>query len=339
MNNVSPSIQEKLGRNLHLVPNHPVAIIKELIQRFLYDYERVDDLSPVVSTVQNFDELLIAADHPARALSDTYYVDETHVLRTHTSAHQLQLLKQGKSKFLVTGDVYRKDAIDATHYPVFHQMEGVCLVVGEDPKEALQRTLITLVNYLFPNCQYRLQDDYFPFTSPSYEIEVEYDGRWIEVLGCGVIHPTIMAQAGRPNETGFAFGLGLERLAMILFGIPDIRYFWSTDGRFLKQFKAGAISSFKSYSKYPPVIQDMAFWHDENYHENNLNEIVRELGGDLVESLELIDSFTHPKTGRQSKCYRTVYRSNERSLTTEEINVIQGQIRETSADKLQVELR
>ena len=139
MGNVPATIRARIGRNLHNRPDHPVGITKRLIQSAFPGYTTLDDLPPLVTVRENFDVLRIPADHTSRRTSDTYYEDEGHVLRTHTSAHQVQLLASGHERFLVTGDVYRKDEIDATHYPVFHQMEGVCLT--DEPAEGLRRSL------------------------------------------------------------------------------------------------------------------------------------------------------------------------------------------------------
>jgi phenylalanyl-tRNA synthetase alpha chain len=127
--NIGPSIEAKIGRNLHNKKNHPIEIIKRKIYEYFneldgYDFAKFDDLPPYVNVSDNFDKLLIPKDHPARSRSDTYYINKDTVLRTQTSAHQNELLAQGHQNFLVTGDVYRKDEIDKSHYPVFHQMEG-----------------------------------------------------------------------------------------------------------------------------------------------------------------------------------------------------------------------
>jgi phenylalanyl-tRNA synthetase alpha chain len=129
-NNVSDYIYSKMGVNLHQQPNHPIGIIKQAIYAY-FDaqqpgvFKKFDDLYPIVTTTANFDEVLVPADHVSRNPNDTYYVDANTVLRCHTSAHQAETLRKGETAFLVTGDVYRRDSIDATHYPVFHQMEGV----------------------------------------------------------------------------------------------------------------------------------------------------------------------------------------------------------------------
>lgn len=127
---------------------------------------------------------------------------------------------------------------------------------------------------------------------------------------------------------------------MVLFDIPDIRLFWSADERFTTQFRDGDMSTkFKAFSKFPPCYKDVAFWISDKFTENNLCEVVRSQGGDLVEEVKKIDDFTHPKTGRTSHCYRVTYRSMERSLTDDEINAIQNSVRDRITDELGVELR
>jgi phenylalanyl-tRNA synthetase alpha chain len=159
------------------------------------------------------------------------------------------------------------------------------------------------------------------------------------VLGCGVIQQPILDKCDMSTKHGWAFGLGLERLAMVLFDIPDIRLFWTTDERFLSQFKDGEITKFQPYSKFPPCYKDIAFWLPENWEENNFAELVRNVAGDIVESVSLIDKFDNPKKGKTSHCYRINYRAMDRSLTNEEVDKLQEQVREQSASKLSVELR
>ena len=150
----------------------------------------------------------------------------------------------------------------------------------------------------------------------------------------------ILDANGREGDKAWAFGLGLERLAMILFDIPDIRLFWSDDKRFTSQFKEENMNvKFVSYSKFPPVFKDMSFWTSEKFTENNLCSVVRDVAGDLAEEVKLIDAFTHPKTGKESECYRITYRSMERSLTNEEVDALQEVVRSKSVETLGVELR
>mmetsp|Transcript_9819 Transcript_9819/g.15095 ORF Transcript_9819/g.15095 Transcript_9819/m.15095 type:complete len:447 (+) Transcript_9819:98-1438(+) len=356
--NVTQNIASRVGIDLHRQPQHPLNTIKNIIEEYWKskspNFQTFDDFVPVVPTQNNFDSLLIPPDHVSRSISDTYYLTKDTVLRTHTSAHQTTLLQEGYNEFLVTGDVYRRDEIDSSHYPVFHQMEGVKMFTEQELTNAgamtvedqralveqdLKHGLEGMARTLFGDVEMRWVDEYFPFTDPSFELEIYYNDEWMEVLGCGVVHRDIVKATGRGTQPGWAFGLGLERLAMVLFSIPDIRLFWSTDDRFHKQFESGDIVTFQPYSKYPPCTKDISFWTTDTFHENDLSEVVRDVAGDLVENMELIDTFVHPKTNRTSNCFRIIYRSMDRSLTNEEIDALQEQVRDLAVEKLGVELR
>lgn len=336
-------IKDKIGRELYQKANHPICIVKDKINDFFSNYELLEFRNPMVSIGNNFDNLLIPKEHPGRKESDTFYSgNKNYVLRTHTTAHQTELLKKGLTKFIVTGDVYRRDTIDASHFPVFHQVEGVNIlgnVSNEVVIEHLKDTLSGLIKHLFGNdVKYRFIDEYFPFTEPSFEVEVEYKGKEMEVLGSGVIHKDIMKNCGLEGQNGWAFGMGLERLAMIFFDIPDIRYFWSEDQRFLSQFKAGEFTKFQSYSKYPSATRDISMWVPEGFEENYFFDLVRDFSKNLVEEVSLIDSFTNSKTNRSSKTFRINFCSLDRTLTGEEIDEILNNIKTELINK-QCEIR
>jgi phenylalanyl-tRNA synthetase alpha chain len=140
----------------------------------------------------------------------------------------------------------------------------------------LKDLLTGLARHLFGDVEMRWREDYFPFTQPSFELEVLFNEKWLEVLGCGVIHHDVLNTAGKTKDAGWAFGLGLERLAMVLFDIPDIRLFWSNDDRFLKQFhEKDKNIKFKPFSKYPLCYKDMSFWlpEDQSFHPNDIYEV------------------------------------------------------------------
>ncbi|CAM5091486.1 unnamed protein product [Eretmochelys imbricata] len=386
--NVTEKILSKVGKNLHNQRYHPLWLIKERIKDHFYKqyigrfgtplFSVYDDLSPVVTVEQNFDRLLIPQDHPSRRKGENYYMNHTHMLRAHTSAHQWDLMHSGLDAFLVVGDVYRRDTIDSSHYPIFHQMEGVRLFSNHElfsnikDGESLQlleqghrtahkqethtmeavrlvefnlkQVLTKLVTHLFGDgLEIRWVDCYFPFTHPSFEMEINFQGEWMEVLGCGVMEQQLVNSAGAEEKIGWAFGLGLERLAMILYDIPDIRLFWSEDERFLKQFSVPHIDQkvhFQPLSKYPPLINDISFWlPSEKYSENDFYDLVRTIGGDLVEKVVLIDEFTHPKTKKVSHCYRITYRHLERTLTQVEVHHLHRAIEELAVQELGVEGR
>lgn len=461
--NLSPSIIGHLDRRLYVQPNHPICITRKLIESVFSPptYQNHVASDPVVTAADNFDGLGFPADHPGRSKTDTYYVNETHVLRTHTSAHQLHAFSRLATKpnsagqmqqplysgYTICADVFRRDSIDRSHFPVFHQMEGAHVwgyqhskrkkdgryelfrrrknkiakdlhdlpshgLKVEDPNlpfhtsnpaqakhdheeirlmaRHLKRSLEILVAKVLSQArdaggsmvgssqeplQVRWIDAYFPFTSPSWELEVFWQGEWLELLGCGIVKQELLEKAGCGDKIGWAWGIGIERLAMLLFGISDIRLFWSQDERFLNQFKEGRINKYEPFSKYPECYKDVAFWinaapaaatpvADTNskgdvasaaggdarkaspaesqpaaFHENDVMEIVRDTAGNLAENVKLVDEFVHPTSGRKSLCYRIVYRSLERTLTNEEVNRIHGEVVGRLASELDVELR
>ncbi len=339
--NISESIQEKIGRNLYLQDNHPIKIVKDMIFEYFkkIGYDQFVEENPLVSTEENFDFLRIPKDHPGRRVTDTYYKDENTVLRTHMTC-AMQSCAPVSNKYVICGDVYRKDTVDATHFPVFHQIDGFSWVDG-DPIEELKKLLGGLIEHLFPGKEYRFADDFFPFTEPSLEVEVNFNGDWLEILGGGAVHTEIMRNLGYENRKAIAFGLGIERLAMIIYNIKDIRLFWSKDERFLSQFKEGEIKEFVPYSKYPEMKRDVSMWVPDEYHEHDFYDIVRNAGGDLVENVELFDVFENKKreTKNRSFAFHIVYRSNDRTLTDEEVNEIHSAIESKAVEDLQVEIR
>ncbi|GJN74162.1 hypothetical protein PLIIFM63780_008242 [Purpureocillium lilacinum] len=420
--NVPPNVLDATSRKLHLQRDHPVYITRQIIESHFPQptYKYYNEYNPVVSTHQNFDSLGFPANHPGRALTDTYYINDTTLLRTHTSAHQADTFRANESDgYLISADVYRRDEIDRSHYPVFHQMEGARSwdrqkvpggdvaatvrrdletlpkhnVTVEDPNppfhdernplqeghsaaeataigEHLKRSLENMVVDIFSRAkaaalkddptfvdeplQMRWVEAYFPFTSPSWELEVYYAGDWLEVLGCGVVKQDLYKNAGVPSQLGWAFGIGIDRIAMLLFKIPDIRLFWSRDERFLSQFtgvsdRLDTLKRFVPFSKYPPCPKDVSFWLRATspaggntrgtFHENDVMEIVRSVAGDVVEDVRVIDEFTHPKTGRKSMAYRIVYRSLERTLTNDEAVEFHEAVRQALVRELGVELR
>jgi len=359
MSNVPESIKRKVGRNLHLQKNHPIEIVKRIVVDYFkglknYNFAVFDNLSPYVSVEDNFDKLLIPKSHPSRSRSDTYYVDDETVLRTQTSSHQNQLLSDGHNDFIVAGDVYRKDEIDSSHYPVFHQMEVVGKIadgVG-DAKEELFRVIDGLVEYLFPGCEYRVNDDYFPFTEPSFEYEVKFGDKWMEILGCGIMHEKIVENNGLAPNRYWAMGLGLDRMCCICCDIPDIRYLWSTHKRFLSQFDDGRLHKFQTYSELPTESQDISFFIDEEQlkdnravwlQENDFFDIVRDVCGDWIANVEKRDEFFHPKHQKLARMYRLDYSPYDPSLKNpsdfkKKITELQNTVRKRVVE-LGIELR
>ncbi|MBP7900642.1 MAG: phenylalanine--tRNA ligase subunit alpha [Gammaproteobacteria bacterium] len=234
------------GRNVDVGSLHPVtqtiARINDWFAQLGFSVEQGPEIE---DDVHNFEALNIPETHPARAMHDTFYFDSGLLLRTHTSPVQIRTMERQTPplRIIAPGRVYRCDS-DQTHTPMFHQIEG--LVVDKTANFAQLKALLeSFLVYFFddPELKVRFRPSYFPFTEPSAEVDIAthlLGGRWVEVLGCGVVHPNVLSHAGiDPEEyTGFAFGLGVERLAMLRFGIPDLRLLFDNDVRFLRQFQA-----------------------------------------------------------------------------------------------------
>lgn len=187
----------------------------------------------------NFTALNTPEHHPARAMHDTFYFADGRLLRSHTSPVQIHYMQENKPPFrlIAPGRVYRRDH-DMTHTPMFNQIEG--LLISEESSFADLKGLLhnVLEQFFEKELEIRMRPSYFPFTEPSAEVDVTWRGQWLEILGCGMVHPNVLASCGIDSEryTGFAFGMGLERLVMLRYGIPDLRLLFENDLRFLKQF-------------------------------------------------------------------------------------------------------
>jgi phenylalanyl-tRNA synthetase alpha chain len=191
------------------------------------------------SDYYNFEALNTPPDHPARDMQDTFYLPDGNLLRTHTSSVQIRYMEQHQPplRIVAPGRVYRRDTVDATHSAVFHQIEILAIDKGLTFTD-LKGTLKEFLYQIFGEVQIRFRPSYFPFTEPSAEVDVQWKGKWLEVLGCGTVDPNVLKAVGYDPEvyTGFAAGFGVERFAMVLHQIDDIRRLYSSDLRFLRQF-------------------------------------------------------------------------------------------------------
>ena len=224
---------------------HPVTMTIERIENFFSQIGFSVAQGPEIEDdYHNFEALNIPAHHPARAMHDTFYFGDGTLLRTHTSGVQVRTMEKQQPPILIIcpGRVYRCDS-DQTHSPMFHQIEG--LLVDDNISFAdLKGILHNFLNVFFErDLQVRFRPSYFPFTEPSIEVDIGYQGedgeqKWLEVLGCGMVHPKVFEHSGIDTEkyTGFAFGMGVERLAMLRYGVKDLRMFFENDLRFLAQF-------------------------------------------------------------------------------------------------------
>ncbi len=315
------------------------------------------EIPEIVAVVKNFDLLNTPADHPSRRTSDSYYADKDFVLRTHTTTMWSfyladpeilkKLEKTGCVKCLCYGKVYRKDEVDRKHFPVFHQIDGL-LICDKKIKNIgipeLSEVLVDITKSIYgPGVEYQILEDTFPFTNPSIQIEIKKDGNWLEILGAGVVHTKVLSNLGiNPGKyNGWAFGFGLERLAMAKMNIPDIRIFWSEDPRITNQFK-NIDSQYKEVSKFPSTDRDISFIIDKSVNLNNYYEIVRDFAENLIEEVKLLDKYEDKEKFGEDKIsytFRITYRSLEKTLTNEEINKIQEKIRGKTEKDLSAKLR
>ncbi len=356
------AVSERLKRFLAMpdLSRSPGSPIHELAERIVSipDYSDFDIVTvpEIVPADMSFDLFDFAPDHPARSPSDTYYVDDKTILRTHTTISWYYYLTSDRAKekmknreslgVFTYGKVYRKDEIDRNHMNVFHQMDGYYLIprdMGTIGIDDLKNVLIKIAQAVFgTDVKYRFNADTFPYTDPSLEMEVERGGRWVEVLGSGVVKGSVLEKLGVDSSlyTGWAFGFGLERLAILSMELPDIRLLWSHDPRVLKQLKLG--TTFKEVSKFPPITRDISFIVPNNFAPNNYFDLIRDLGGQLVEEVTLLDHYDNDEkfgSGNTGYTYRIVYRSNERTLATAEIDPIQANITQETISQFGAQIR
>lgn len=326
--------------------------IKELVGKIMSidDFKEFDtiEVPEIMSTEIAFDLFGYPADHPARSKSDTYYADMNHTLRSQTTVmwyyyfHDPKVkerLGRGESMGVFChGKVYRKDEIDRHHMNVFHQIDALYIA----PKESEPITLDTLkdvelkiVKAMFGDVEHRFMEETFPYTHPSTEIEIQRENDWLEILGSGVVKPSVLEMLGVDSNiyNGWAWGSGIERWAMISMKLPDIRLLWSEDERVKKQLVLG--QEFKEVSKFPPIVRDISFLVKNTFFPNDYFDLVRETAGDLVEEVALIDKYENAeKFGADmvSYAYRVTYRSQEKTLTAEEVDTIHKRLEQATKE-------
>lgn len=341
--------------DLSRTPGSPLA---EIVQRVkdvpvLKDFD-VIEIPEIVPSDISFDMFDFAHDHPARSASDTYYVDEKNILRTHDTVFWYYYLNQPEIKeriargeslgALCYGKVYRKDEIDRRHMNIFHQMGGWYLIPdskGTLVLDDLKNVLSEIVKTVFgEKVEYRFNVDTFPYTDPSLEVEVMVNGEWVEILGGGMPKKSVLKNFGLEGYNGWAYGFGLERLAIISMKLPDIRLLWSTDERVKKQLILG--KEFDEVSKYPPVIRDISFLVKKGFVTNNYFDLVRDIAGDLVEQVELLDQYENvEKFGEDmvSYAFRVTYRSIEKTLTNAEVDTMHKKLEAATVDTYSATIR
>ena len=353
----------------------PIAeIIGKVLQ--LSTFQNFDDIHipEIVPASESFDLFDFPADHPTRSHSDTYYVDDKNILKTHTTVMWYYYLNLPEVKKRITenknlgvvcyGKVYRKDEIDRNHMNIFHQIDGLYICPKEYhvvSQQDLKDVLIEVAQEVFgQKIKYRFNPDSFPFTFGSLEMEIERPSadvagalgtsersdvpkeQWVEVLGAGIVQPTVLAKLGVDSSkyNGWAFGFGLERLAIISMELPDIRLLWSEDSRVQKQLKLG--QKFVEVSKYPPIVRDISFVVNKDVALNNYFDLVRDTAGDLVEEFKLLDTYENAeKFGEDfvSYAFRITYRSLDRTLTSTEVDALHKKLEQNTVSTFKAVIR
>lgn len=317
------------------------------------------DTPILISPKVVFDLFNFPKDHPARSSSDTYFVDETHILRPHTSLmwkYYLefpevlkQLEEKGSVAALSYGVVYRRDEIDWQHSNVLHHFDGL-FVCNKNTKVLDQTDLEHICSevthtLLGADFQEQFLVDNFPYTDPSIEMDVLWDGKWVEINGAGIVHPQVLENLGIDSKkyNGWAFGFGVDRLAMLKMRIPDIRLLRSTDARVTKQL-ANINNRYVPVSKYPPVKRDISFIVSKTVFDiNHYYEAIREIVGDeYVEEVAIIDKYGDVKKFGEDKisyAFRIVYRDLERTLTNEEVSKLHNKLESETQSMFSAEIR
>jgi phenylalanyl-tRNA synthetase alpha chain len=348
--------------DLSRTENSPVFYVTEAIKKIpSLAGSDIVSIPRIISTELNFDLLGFPKTHQGRNSSDTYYVTQTDVLRTQTTTMWSYYLRDpdiiskleenGSVRAICHGNVYRKDEIDRSHYPVFHQIDGLCITsrdIKEYTTDDLAQILIEIAQSIFGlDVHYQIESDTFPFTDPSIQLHIYWNEQWLEIVGAGLVNKNVLSLLGidPAKYNGWAFGFGLDRIAMIKMNIPDIRLLWSTDERITKQF-TGLDSKYTPVSKYPSTDRDISIIVRKDVAINDLFGAMRDCGfnnkEDLIEEVSLLDTFENEikfGNGYISYTFRIRYRSHLRTLTTEEINSIQERLRLRVVEEFGAKLR
>jgi len=356
---------ERLKRYLALpdltrLEGNPVKMITDMVVN-LHSLKNLDiiETPEIISPEIVFDLFNFPKDHPARTQSDTYYMDEAHILRPHTSLMwkyylelpevREQLERYGSAGTLCYGTVYRRDEIDWQHSNVLHHIDGLYICkkeIAELRQTDLEDVLWEVAHALFgENIKAKFRVDHFPYTDPSLEMNIAWDDKWVEILGAGIVHPQVIKNLGfDPNiYNGWAFGFGADRLAMIKMRIPDIRLLRSEDERVTRQFK-DINHIYQPVSKYPPVTRDISFAVDKNsFSQYRYYELAREvIGEELIEEMKLLDEYEDEAkfgSGKASYTFRIVYRHLNRTLTNEEVDMLHKKLEDKTISEFGATIR
>jgi phenylalanyl-tRNA synthetase alpha chain len=351
-------------KDLSRTPGSPLAEIVERVKSLPvfrgFDTIEIPEIVPASISFDLFD---FPAAHPARSTSDTYYVDKENILRTHDTVFwyyylndpeiQARLARKESMGALCYGKVYRKDEVDSRHLNIFHQLGGWYIAPESEPLdiENLKNALSQVAKGVFGEATIiRFNPDTFPYTDPSLELEINVKGtaaegpakgEWLELLGGGMPKASVFKKLGNlEGYHGWAFGFGIERLAIVSMALPDIRLLWSDDERVKKQLKLG--QQFVEVSKYPPVVRDISFVVPKEFVPNDYFDLVREILGDMAEQVELLDTYENEAklgAGKVSYAYRITYRSLDKTLTNEEVTELHKKLEAATVQEFGATIR
>ena len=334
-------------------------IISVIINLPIFKNFDIIDTPEVIPSELVFDLFNFPKNHPARTSSDTYFIDEKHILRPHTSLmwkYYLdipevidRLKKHGMVGVLSYGTVYRRDEIDWQHSNVLHQIDGL-FICDKNVKHVTEQDLIHILTEVADvlygtEVERRFNVDRFSYTDPSIEMEIKWDDDWVEILGAGIPHPQVIENLGLDSSryTGWAFGFGADRLAMIKMRIPDIRLLRSEDTRVTKQFNS-LEHIYQPVSKYPAIVHDISFVVDfDRFNIFEYYELTREIiSGDFVEEMEQIDMYENVERfgkGKVSYTFRITYRHLDKTLTRDEVIRLHKKLEKETCERLSAEIR
>lgn len=349
--------------DLSRTPGSPIYEIVQLVKQVptLKDFDDIN-VPEIVPADVSFDLFGFDPDHPVRSTSDTYYVDDKNILRTHDTVFwyyylnlpEIQEKIKNKESFgaICYGKVYRKDEVDSRHMNVFHQIGGWYLAPDSEKVDFddLKNALSDIAKGIYgDSVQIRFNEDDFPYTDPSLEVEVNVKGtaaegpargEWLEILGGGMPKKSVLKNMGLEGYSGWAFGFGIERIAIASMALPDIRLLWSDDERVKKQLTLGNV--YEEVSKYPPAIRDISFIVSKDFVPNDYFDMVRDVAEDMIEEIELIDEYENDdKFGADKKsfAYRITYRSIDRTLTSEEVEKLHKEVEKRTEEQFGATVR
>lgn len=304
MINLSPNVNEKIGTNFHNLQGHPICEVKNKIYKHFPKFDIFDNISPRIQKEDNVDHLFVSEGYNLSCDVNSYHLDDKRMLRTWMSIYRNDFLKRGIFKFLLSGEVFRRDVLDKFHYPVFYQLFGTCIC--DNPETHIHAIICELLSTITPNREYKSKT-----TIHGYEYSTKIGGEFIKILNCGLINDEVVRRTGIDGETGWYLTVGLDRLAMVAFDISDINMLWN--------WHNSAIWPEKNV-----FYRDLEFVLPDGFRYNIFCEIIREASKNLISDIKVLLS---AHLGIKSlKKFRFTYRGITQELTSGEVEYLHQRI-------------